>query len=98
MVAIEPSLEPFAGLLRRLRQVLRSPDGLLLVNGHGKSHSLRHPAIVWRRWRERAALASSAESGVVLADEYLRPLRALLLALQTNLLRSARRVPERAFQ
>ena len=40
-------------VLWRLRQVLRSPDGLLLVNMHGNSRSLRHPAIVWRRWRER---------------------------------------------
>jgi hypothetical protein len=50
------------------------------------------------RWRERAALAAGAENGVVLADEYLRPLRALLLALQTNLLRRARGVPAVAFQ
>jgi hypothetical protein len=39
------------------------------------------------RWRDRTAAATGAESGVVLADEYLRPLRALLLVLQTNLLR-----------
>jgi hypothetical protein len=39
------------------------------------------------RWRNRTAAATGAESGVVLADEYLRPLRALLLVLQTNLLR-----------
>jgi hypothetical protein len=50
------------------------------------------------RLRERAALATGAESGVVPADEYLRPLRALLLALQTNLLRRARGVPEAAFE
>jgi hypothetical protein len=50
------------------------------------------------RLRERAALATGAESGVVPADEYLRPLRALLLALQTNLLRRARGIPEAAFQ
>jgi Family of unknown function (DUF6502) len=50
------------------------------------------------RWRERAVLATGAESGVIPADEYLRPLRALLLALQTNLLRRARGVPEGAFQ
>jgi hypothetical protein len=25
-----------------------------VVNVHGNSHSLRHPAIVWRRWRERS--------------------------------------------
>jgi hypothetical protein len=50
------------------------------------------------RWRERAALAKGADSGVVLADEYLRPLRALLLALQTNLLRRAKGAPMVAFQ
>jgi hypothetical protein len=50
------------------------------------------------RWRQRAALATGAESGVVLADEYLRPLRALLLTLKTNLLRRARGAPEGAFQ
>jgi SAM-dependent methyltransferase len=46
----EPGLR--GRVLRRLRQVLRAPDGLLLVNVHGNSRSLRHPAIVWRRWRE----------------------------------------------
>jgi hypothetical protein len=50
------------------------------------------------RWRERAAVAKGADSGVVLADEYLRPLRALLLALQTNLLRRAKDTPMVAFQ
>jgi hypothetical protein len=50
------------------------------------------------RWRERAALAAGVETGIVLADEYLRPLRALLLALQTNLLRRARGDPAVAFQ
>ena len=41
------------------------------------------------RWRDRTAAATGAESGVVLADEYLRPLQALLLVLQTNLLRGS---------
>jgi len=64
-------------VLKRLRQVLRMPDGRLLVNVHGNAHSLRHPAVVWRRWRERtrptgemlnelsrpAALSLLAESG-----------------------------------
>jgi SAM-dependent methyltransferase len=46
---VEPDLR--VQVLRRLRQVVRQPDGLLLVNVHGNSRSLRHPAIVWRRWR-----------------------------------------------
>ena len=37
-------------VLARLREVLR-PGGLLLVNVHGSSRSVRHPAILWRRWR-----------------------------------------------
>ena len=41
-------------VLEKLREVLRAPDGLLIVNVHGNSRSLRHPAIVWRRRRERA--------------------------------------------
>lgn len=40
-------------ILGRLREVLRQPDGLLLVNVHGNSRSLRHPTVLWRRWRER---------------------------------------------
>lgn len=39
--------------LARLREVLRAPGGMLLVNVHGSSRSLRHPAIMWRRWRNR---------------------------------------------
>jgi len=41
-------------VLGKLREVVREPDGLLLVNVHGNSRSLRHPAMVWRRWREAA--------------------------------------------
>jgi hypothetical protein len=50
------------------------------------------------RLRKRAALAAGADSGVVRADEYLRPLLALLLALQTNLLGGEQGVPPSAFQ
>ena len=39
-------------VLVRLRERLLAPDGRLLVNVHGNSRSLRHPAIRWRRWRE----------------------------------------------
>ena len=39
-------------ILKELRRRLRD-GGRLLVNVHGNSRSLRHPAIVWRRWRER---------------------------------------------
>lgn len=40
-------------VLVRLREVLRPSNGLLLVNVHGSSRSLRHSAILWRRWRDR---------------------------------------------
>jgi len=52
LVNVEPELR--GPVLHRLREVLRAPDGRLLVNVHGNSRSLRHPAIVWRRRRERA--------------------------------------------
>ena len=52
LLNVEPEMR--ARVLRRLREVIREPDGLLLVNVHGNSRSLRHPAIVWRRWRERS--------------------------------------------
>jgi SAM-dependent methyltransferase len=52
LLNVEPSLR--GRILRKLRGSLREPDGLLLLNVHGNSHSLRHPAIVWRRWRERS--------------------------------------------
>lgn len=51
LLNVEPGLR--VRVLKHLRPVLR-PDGRLLVNVHGNSRSLRHPAIVWRRWRERA--------------------------------------------
>jgi SAM-dependent methyltransferase len=47
----EPELR--GSILRLLRGVLREPHGLLLINVHGNSSSLRHPAILWRRRRER---------------------------------------------
>lgn len=52
LLNVEPDLRRRA--LERLRSMFREPDGLLLVNVHGNSRSLRHPAIVWHRWRERA--------------------------------------------
>ena len=52
LLNVEPALR--VKILRRLREILVAPNGLLIVNVHGNSCSLRHPAIVWRRWRERA--------------------------------------------
>ncbi len=52
LLNVEPAVR--RGVLKKLREVLRTPDGLLIVNVHGNSRSLRHPAIVWRRRRERA--------------------------------------------
>ena len=52
LLNVEPEVR--RGVLKKLRGVLRAPDGLLIVNVHGNSRSLRHPAIVWRRRRERS--------------------------------------------
>lgn len=50
LLNVEPATR--GQVLRKLREALREPDGLLLLNVHGNSQSLRHPAILWRRWRE----------------------------------------------
>ena len=50
LLNVEPEMR--GRVLRRLREVIH-PDGRLIVNVHGNSRSLRHPAIVWRRGRER---------------------------------------------
>ena len=50
LLNVEPELRQ--RVLKILREALR-PDGLLVVNVHGNARSMRHPAIVWRRWRER---------------------------------------------
>jgi hypothetical protein len=52
LLNVEPEMR--VRVLRRLREVIREPDGMLLVNVHGNARSLRHPAILWRRWRERS--------------------------------------------
>jgi ubiquinone/menaquinone biosynthesis C-methylase UbiE len=52
LVNVEPEIRQ--RVLRALRQRISEPNGLLVVNVHGNSRSLRHPAIVWRRWRERS--------------------------------------------
>ena len=68
----EPELR--GKILRRLRQVLRAPGGRLLVNLHGNSRSLRHPAIVWRRGRERGRQPSET----MLNEMSLKSLKTLL--------------------
>ncbi len=52
LLNVEPAVRQ--AVLRKLRTVSRQPDSLLVVNVHGNSRSLRHPAIVWRRWREHS--------------------------------------------
>ena len=73
LLNVEPAVR--RGVLKKLREVLRAPDGLLIVNVHGNSRSLRHPAIVWRRRRERSEKTgamlnelSPAETKQLLAD------------------------------
>ena len=50
LLNVDPPLRVpiMAQLCRRLR-----PDGTLIINLHGNRHSLRHPAILWKRWRHR---------------------------------------------
>lgn len=71
LLNVEPEVR--RGVLKKLREVLRAPDGLLIVNVHGNSRSLRHPAIVWRRRRER-----SHPTGAMLNEMSPAETRALL--------------------
>jgi len=57
LLNVEPEIR--LRILRRLRGVLRTPEGRLLINVHGNSQSLRHPAILWRRRHERAEQAGT---------------------------------------
>lgn len=56
LLNLEPEMR--GRILRQLRGVIQ-PDGRLLINVHGNTHSLRHPAILWRRWRERKQKSSA---------------------------------------
>jgi SAM-dependent methyltransferase len=69
LLNVEPELR--GRVLRRLREVLRPPDGLLLVNVHGNSRSLRHPAIVWRRARGHEKETMLNELSVIAAKRLL---------------------------
>ena len=53
-------LPVLAGLNQRLK-----PGGMLLINLHGNRHSLRQPAILWKRWRHRK---NPAAGGLMLND------------------------------
>ncbi|MBI5068457.1 MAG: class I SAM-dependent methyltransferase [Deltaproteobacteria bacterium] len=44
-------------VLAALRGRLRRPGGILIVNAHGNSRSMRHPAIAWKRLRRRLSPA-----------------------------------------
>jgi SAM-dependent methyltransferase len=63
LLNLEPELR--LRILRELRKVIRTPDGLLLANVHGNTHSLRHPAIVWRRRQGRQPDTQSAQPDVM---------------------------------
>lgn len=38
-------------ILYRLRELI-APDGILILNVHGNRNSIRHPVIIWQRWRQ----------------------------------------------
>jgi len=71
LLNVEPAVR--RRVLSKLRERLREPDGQLLVNVHGSSRSLRHPAIVWRRWRE-----ASRPTGAMLNEMSPAEAKALL--------------------
>ncbi|MGC3961138.1 MAG: class I SAM-dependent methyltransferase [Verrucomicrobiota bacterium] len=64
--------------LRRLREVIRTPDGLLVVNVHGNSGSLRHPAIWWKQRQKKSAPAAPGAATLMLNEMSLAETRALL--------------------
>jgi len=64
--------------LRRLREVIRAPDGLLVVNVHGNSSSLRHPAIWWKRRQKKSAPAAPDIAPLMLNEMSLAETRTLL--------------------
>jgi SAM-dependent methyltransferase len=53
--------------LRRLREVICTPGGLLVVNVHGNSRSLRHPAIWWKRRRQKQSVPTTG--GPIMLNE-----------------------------
>ena len=53
-------LPVLVGLNQRLK-----PGGLLLINLHGNRHSLRQPAVLWKRWRQRQG---AGKEGLMLND------------------------------
>ena len=65
--------------LHRLREVIRTPGGRLIVNVHGNSRSLRHPAIVWNRWRQRGG-SRGQPAEIMLNEMSLSQTRRLLAA------------------
>lgn len=72
LLNVEPALRQ--RILHKLRASI-SLNGTLLINVHGNSRSLRHPAILWRRWRER-----SSPSGAMLNEMSPDETKALLRA------------------
>jgi len=48
LLNIDPPLR--VPVLTQLHRRL-TPDGVLILNVHGNRHSLRHPALLWNRWR-----------------------------------------------
>lgn len=76
----EPALR--RRVLGKLREVVREPDGLLVINVHGNSRSLRHPALVWRRWCE-----ASQPTGALLNELSPAETQALLEAAGFRIVR-----------
>lgn len=72
LLNVEPDVREMA--LRQLRSRLETGTGILLVNMHGSSRSLRHPAILFRR---RQKLAKKAHEDLMLAEMHPDEVNAL---------------------
>jgi len=51
LLNVEPNVRRL--ILKKLREVISVPDGILVVNVHGNSRSARHPVILYRKWQQK---------------------------------------------
>jgi len=73
LLNLDPTLR--IALLKQLHDRLH-PEGVLIVNMHGNLHSLRQPAIIWKRWRHSKSLPRELMLNTMSRDETVACLHA----------------------